>query len=91
MLGEANCILSLGDLALRRSDNAAARSHWEEALALYARIPEAYSMGMTLRRLAGTEEAAARAVLVRRARELWLSIQRDDLVAQLDAEFGPQP
>jgi hypothetical protein len=38
----ANCIRSLGDIALARSDHEGSRQHYEEALGLFERIQEPY-------------------------------------------------
>ena len=92
MLGEASCIQRLGQIALERSDHDQARSHYDTALRLYERIKDPYSIGMANQRLArlagGVDEKAS---LVAAARLAWGSIGREDLVAQLDAEFEPRP
>lgn len=87
--GEANCIRSLGDIARERSDHESARKLYEQALGLYERIPEPYSIGGTHLRLARiASDAAERALHVRTAREAWRGIDRPDLIAEyLDAEF----
>ena len=81
VLGEANCILGLGDVAAAKGETGAARARWREALALYARIPEPWSIGFAhhrLRRRAETPEQAAEHREA--ARRAWASIDRPDLI-----------
>lgn len=90
MLGEANCILGLGDIAFKRSASDDAVMHWEDALPLYVHLGEPYSIGQSHRRLARVAATGEeRRAHVDAARAAWTSINRDDLVAELDAEFGP--
>jgi hypothetical protein len=86
--GEASCIQRLGDLALQRSDRDDAQERYGVALALYARLPDPWAMGMTRRRLArlATDPAERRRQLDA-ARASFTSVDRPDLIAELDAEF----
>ena len=84
VLGEANCIKSLGDVALERSDRDTARQRYQEALGLYGKIPEPYSMGLTHHRLARLQpDGPERQRHAERARWLWEGIGRRDLVQGL--------
>jgi len=90
VLGEANCIRGLGDVARMRSDPDEARAHYEEALSLYLHIEEPYSIGVAHQLLARLSTDQPRKAHVSAAREAWRSIKRNDLVAQLDEEFGAE-
>jgi tetratricopeptide (TPR) repeat protein len=88
VLGEANCIARLGDIALARSDHNGARVRYEQALPLYRAIPEPYSTGWTLVRLAWLDSPGNdRAQHWAAARQAWASIGRDDLIESVQAEF----
>jgi hypothetical protein len=94
--GEAKCIQRLGGIALGSSSQEEARARYMEALALYQRTEEPYSIGMTHRRLAELAgDEAERQSHVDAARAAWTRIDRPDLVLQLDSEFGtggsPEP
>jgi tetratricopeptide (TPR) repeat protein len=90
VLGEANCIQRLGDIARNGSEPATAKNRYAAALALYARIPEPWSMGQTHRLLARlAANPAVKQHNIDTARALWTQIDRPDLVAELDREFGP--
>ena len=91
VLGEANCIKSLGDIALaERDESGAADERFREALALYRRIEEPYSIGWSLVELARLAGASERGPLVAEARAAWVSIDRPDLVTILEREFGTE-
>jgi len=90
VLGEANCIKSLGDIALEQADSETAGARFREALGLYERILDPYSIGGVYFRLAklapeGSEERRRHA---RAAREAWESIKRPDMVERWLKEFG---
>ena len=81
MLGEANCVLSLGDIDEVEGKIALACGRWREALALYARIPEPYSIGFAHARLSRRAATSAEADEHRQAaRKAWESIDRRDLI-----------
>jgi hypothetical protein len=88
VIGEANCIQGLGDIALARSDQDGARDRYERALTRYQAIPDPYSIGGTFLRLARLDSAdTKRARHWRAAREAWASIGRNDLIESTKAEF----
>jgi tetratricopeptide (TPR) repeat protein len=87
--GEANCIVGLGDIDLNVGNRGEAEERYLTALALFERLPEPNSIGIAryrLARLASNE--TARREHVAAARAAWQSIGRDDLIEELDAEFG---
>ena len=87
-MGEANCIQSLGDIALAQGDAAEAASQFREALQHYRVREEPYSIGMTLGRLARLEaRKEQRQALLREAVDCWTRIDLPDLVAEIRAEF----
>ena len=89
VLGEANCIQGLGDIALAEGKPEIARGLFIESLALYERIQEPYSIGGSHLRLARlAEDEAERAQHIEAAKAAWASIGFDDLVADLEEEFG---
>ena len=89
MLGEANCIQRLGDIDVAGREIARACGRWREALALYARIPDPYSIGFAHIRLARHAATPAEAAEHRQAaRKAWESIDRPDLIEEYLGKDG---
>jgi hypothetical protein len=68
---------------------AATQDRYQQALPLYQAIPEPYSTGWALVRLARLDASGdnERTRHWRAAREAWASIGRDDLIESIEAEF----
>ncbi len=85
--GEADSLRGLGDLEEAQGNIAAALDRWREALALYAKIPNPKSIGLTqirlVRRAATPDEATEHREAARGA---WASIDRRDLI---EKNLGP--
>ncbi|MDP8225866.1 MAG: hypothetical protein P9L99_21070, partial [Candidatus Lernaella stagnicola] len=73
-LGEANCLWSLGDLALRESDLSGARASYDSALPLFRAIGERLGEANCLQTLALIEEDSEQSIHLFRGA---LEIQRD--------------
>jgi tetratricopeptide (TPR) repeat protein len=86
--GQANCFQCLGEIAQMRHNLDTAKKQWIEALNLYQQIPEPYSIGMTNLLLARSTDKQERNVYIEAARVAWSKIGREDLIAELDEEFG---
>jgi hypothetical protein len=85
VLGEANCIASLGEMAAAEGSMTEGLRLIGEALDLYARIPDPYSMGLARYHLAKLTSAADRAAHLAEARRLWEPLRLPHLLADLDA------
>jgi hypothetical protein len=88
VLGEANGILGVGDVARARDDDDAARSHFRQALALYESVHRTDNIALAHERLARVTGGAERAAHVAAAREAWSAMDLPDEVARLDRAFG---
>ena len=64
------------------------RARYEQALPLYQAIPDPYSIGWTLVRLARLDPAGSERLRHwKAARQTWTSIGREDLIEAIKAEF----
>jgi len=86
--GEGESWRSMGDMAKAQGDLAAARRCYEKSLTLFVRNEDPYYVGEVHQRLARVTEANDRRRHVQAARDSWVGIDRPDLVAELDREFG---
>jgi hypothetical protein len=88
VLGQANCILSPGDIEVASGTQKKARDGYRIALRLYERIAEPYSIGWAHVRLAQIAPySATRHQQVLAVAQAWTQAKRDDLPATLRAEF----
>ena len=88
MLGEANCISAMGDVARSEGDTAAALPPYAQALALYEQLHATQSVALGHEDLARVTAGAERAVHVAAGRAAWASMDLPEQVARVDREFG---
>jgi tetratricopeptide (TPR) repeat protein len=81
--GQADCLRNLGQIAFAEGDQPEARRLFEQALALFRTIPDPHSIGLTLVTMTNVAaNANERAGFLIEARQTWLAIGRQDLVAR---------
>ncbi len=91
LLSEANCIQGLGDIALELEKTEEAAKLWTTALDLYELMAEPNSIGEAHHRLARIAASdIERRQHIEAARAAWESIDRPDLIAELEKEFATQ-
>jgi tetratricopeptide (TPR) repeat protein len=90
--GEGECLRGMGDVAKAQGNLPLAKQHYEEALAAFERTENPQLIGEIRLRLARIAETPAEKQRhVQAARDAWGRIDRPDLLAELDREFGPAP
>jgi hypothetical protein len=83
VIGEANCIQRLGDIAQAGDDLPMAHELWRAALTIYNRVVDPYSIGAIHLRLARRAATPGEAAEHREsARKAWESIGRQDMIDQ---------
>lgn len=88
LLGEANCLKSLGDIAFREGRTEEAAKLWSTALDLYESLSAPYSIGEVHYRLARIAVSDAdRDQHIEAARGAWQSIDRFDLITDMEKQF----
>lgn len=86
---EADCMSGLGDVARRIGCRDEAIERYSAALVYYQEVGEPLSIGLASRNLARlAPDEVTRLAHVTAARAAWLSVKLDNMLDELDAEFG---